>query len=124
MIKENLEPIGFEKPGFAQRAQDVGNCTWASSKVVLLALLIDACGDETIAREIYKDFTEYARDQALEDYKNRDNPYASEDLIAQVRNKISEKKEIQAKIRSFSVEDLKKAIQRKHPLYSYGRERK
>lgn len=111
MVTNNLGPIKLRELGFTQKKQDVENCTWASSKTVLLALLVDLCGDETIAREIYKSFTLFAREQILKRYINRNNPYADQKIIAKSKLKLEKKRQVHQRNQEFCLSDLKHSIQ-------------
>lgn len=82
----NLEPIG----GFTQEDSKVGNCPWASSKGALKVILLELIEDEKTANKVYKQFTNFVREQSLDDYfrVSTQNGY---ELIEQIRDKLSKK---------------------------------
>lgn len=61
--KFQLDPQG----GFSQKPQEVGNCTWASSKGAF-AILCWLFTHPKLAKEIYKAFSAYTRKRATFDY--------------------------------------------------------
>lgn len=78
--------------GFNLQKQKVGNCTWASSKTALFALLREYFGEEE--QKIYKDFTLYARIRALADYKRNHlskekKEYVDQKLVDQAQAQIA-----------------------------------
>lgn len=110
MVASNLGAIQLSQLGFTQQMQKGGNCSWTSSKTVFLAFLLNHGIDEDTAQEIYKSFTEFAREQAILYYKGRNNPYASKVLIADVEKKQKERTIHRQRISSFNLAELNHAI--------------
>lgn len=86
MIKAmNLKSVG----GFTQKDSKVGNCTWASAKGAFRCLLI-LFTNKKYAKEIYKEFSAFARKKSLEDYFENSPEYA-EDILQKINRKLKKK---------------------------------
>lgn len=82
--------VKLDDLGFTKKEQKVGNCTWASAKTSLYALLLNKC-DSKSADQIYKSFSTYARKLAIEELRN--NPYVSKELLEFAEKKYQQKGE-------------------------------
>ncbi|MBA3815755.1 MAG: ankyrin repeat domain-containing protein [Parachlamydiaceae bacterium] len=74
---------------FTQKDQEVGNCTWASSKGALKSLLI-LLTNKRIGNKIYKQFTAFAREKSLSDYFENSTNYSHE-ILEKIQEKLSKK---------------------------------
>lgn len=87
-IDSSFGKVKLDDLGFTKKEQKVGNCTWASAKTALYALLYSKCDSKT-ADEIYKAFTVFARKQAIEELRN--DPKVPPDLLQKAEQKYQKK---------------------------------
>lgn len=77
--------------GFSQKNQEVGNCTWASSKAALRVVCQFYTGRD-IGQKLYKAFTTLTRDIAFKDYRdNSTEPDMA--LLQQIEEKLPKKRQ-------------------------------
>ena len=82
-----LEYLG----GYTQKPQKVENCAWASSKGAV-GILCKLCSDQKIGELIYKKFTHYAREKALNTYLKLNYENKDINLIRKIIAKRTNKK--------------------------------
>lgn len=80
---------GFKKN---QKDQEAGNCTWASTKGIF-GILWNVLADENSGTEIYKNFTDFARQKSLLHYLQSmsGDEQDKDDIILKIKQKCIEK---------------------------------
>lgn len=77
--------------GFSQKNQEVGNCTWASSKAAL-RVICQFYTDPYIGKKLYKAFTAFTRETAFQDYRDH-STQPDRTLLQQMEEKLPKKRQ-------------------------------